>query len=301
MDTPIKEKIIKIARSNLIDHVRFIDTEPLTEEHVGYPSLFVGRQAKDIMPEARTVILVSVYIGKFESPSSDEYGRMSRLALSGFYANVNTPIIPIVKYIKSEGFKAILIDGSSNNESISIKGSAVKAGLGWIGKNSLVVNEQYGSLQAFGAILTDIDLVEIYPIVANRCGNCSQCMDVCPVKALKIPRLLTRSECLAYVFSGGKYSGTIPLDSIDSKNYFFECDICQNVCPWNQHHLKRPLETPFGRMFNWEKTEQILNKKHLMGMDERTYREELVPFMAGFAISYRTFRRNLRIMNKTID
>lgn len=293
---PIKDKIIEIAHNNLIDEIKFIDTDSLTEKHVGDPSFFAGRQAREIMPEARTLILVSVYIGNFESPSSDEYGRISRLVLSGFYANVNTPVIPIAEYLRSEGFKAIMVDGSSDNESISLKGSAVKAGMGWIGKNSLVISEQYGSLQAFGAILTDIDLAEKYPLNTNLCGNCTRCMDVCPVKALKTPRRLTRTECLSYVFGGGEYSGAISLDSVDSKSYFFECDICQNACPWNQPHFKKPLNTPYGRMFNREKTEQILDKKHLMEMDEQTYQEELVPLMVGFAIPYQTFRRNLLIM-----
>lgn len=301
MNRPIKEKIIEIARNNLIDRIRFIDTNPLTEKHVGDPSCFTGRQAREIMPEARTVILVSVYIGKFESPSPDEYGRISRLVLSGFYANVNIPIIPIVKYLRSEGFKAMMVDGSSDNESIPLKGSAVKAGMGWIGKNSLVISEQCGSLQAFGAILTDTDLAETYSLSANRCGNCTRCMDVCPVKALKTPMQLTRTECLSYVFDGGEYSGAISLDSVDSKSYFFECDICQNACPWNLRHFKKTLDTPYSRMFNREKIEQILDKKHLMEMDEKTYQKELVPLMAGFAIPYQTFRRNLQIMNKTIE
>lgn len=291
----MKRAIAEIARDNYLDEVRFIDADPLPDEILGRPELFIGRQPRDIMASAKTVILVTIYIGKYQSPADTEYGRLSRLVLAGFYSNIVKPITAIAEYLKNQGYEAKVINEATDQTSIPIKGAAVKAGLGWIGKNTLLVSERYGSFRALGVILTNADLAEQYAPAVNRCGKCSNCVDSCPTRAIRQdPRELIRPRCLSYLF--GVDSSEWPFAQVDSQGYFFECEICQNICPWNQRHLTNPLETPFVQLFDREKIRPLLKRDALLRMDEDTYRKELVPHMGGSNIPYPIFRRNVLML-----
>lgn len=84
----VKNNIIKLAKENYIDEIRFIDGDNLTEKHIGDLKKFAGRHPVDIMQDVKTVIVFSTYIGKFSTVHSAEHGRTSRLVLSGYYANI---------------------------------------------------------------------------------------------------------------------------------------------------------------------------------------------------------------------
>ncbi len=290
----IKDEIIELSKSGCIDELRFINADCLTEEYIGNEREFAGRQPTDIMPNAKTVIIACTYIGGFVTNSSPEYGRMSRLVLSGYYANIVRPLAPIKQYLSSRGYEAVIIDGESDENSIPLKGSAVKAGLGWIGKNSLLISKKYGSFMALGAILTDADISENYPMTKNMCGGCSKCKDICPVKAIEIPQQLNRTKCLSNILDN---FGLSIIQGTDTDGYFFECDICQNACPWNQKHIKNPLVTPYSKLFDSDKLNSIMRLDHLKQMDEDTYERELVPLMIGYKLPYKTFKRNIAVLS----
>lgn len=292
----MKHKLMEIAKANLIDEIRFIDAQPLTNIFVGHADWFTGRQPKEILPTAKSVIVASIYIGKFLSPPGDEYGRMSRLVLSGFYTNIVRPLVSIKTYLEAQGYQAAIMDGSTEEASIPIKGAAVKAGLGWIGGHTLLISEKYGSFQALGAILTDAELGEECAISEDRCGTCRKCLDACPSQAIGIPRQLTRSRCLSHILDGE--DGECSLDGVDLQGYFFECDICQEVCPWNQHHIRQPLDTPYGGLYEQEKIKVILKRDHLIEMDQEVYEKELTPYMGDFKLPYPVFKRNLQVLNR---
>ena len=104
----IKDTLKQIAAQNMINEIRFIDAESLEPR-----DLFKGRQPKDLMPEAKSLIVSGIYIGGFRFPEecSDEYGRMSRLTLSGFYWNIVEPLKPLRDYLIAQGYQAIIYDG----------------------------------------------------------------------------------------------------------------------------------------------------------------------------------------------
>jgi epoxyqueuosine reductase len=109
---------------------------------------------------------------------------------------------------------------------------AQNSGLGWIGKNTCLINKKRGSFFFIGEIISDIifnyDTAEI-----DRCGSCSKCIESCPTKALTSPYQLDARRCISYLTIENK--GYLP-DELKNKfdNYIFGCDICQNVCPWNR-------------------------------------------------------------------
>ncbi len=117
---------------------------------------------------------------------------------------------------------------------------AAKSGLGWIGKNSLLLNKEMGSFFFLAEIILDLDLIPDGP-VKDHCGTCTACMDACPTDAIPEPYEVDGSRCISYLTI--ELKDEIP-DEFQGKmdNWIFGCDICQDVCPWNRfskpHHEK---------------------------------------------------------------
>lgn len=109
---------------------------------------------------------------------------------------------------------------------------AQKSGLGWIGKNSLLLNKERGSFFFLAELITDLDLAYDGP-VKDYCGTCTACMDACPTEAIPQPYVVDGSKCISYFTIELKEE--IPA-SVKGKfeNWIFGCDICQDVCPWNR-------------------------------------------------------------------
>ncbi len=110
---------------------------------------------------------------------------------------------------------------------------AKKAGLGWQGKNTLIINPKYGSWFNIGLLVVNFALPEDVE-VKNQCGNCNNCIDACPTKALSSPGILDVRKCISYHTIENKKN--IPKEiRISNKSYVFGCDICQLACPWNRN------------------------------------------------------------------
>jgi epoxyqueuosine reductase len=113
--------------------------------------------------------------------------------------------------------------------------AAAQAGIGWIGKNTCVLNQQLGSWFLLAVIVTSLPVapeVSLQP-AADRCGSCTRCIDACPTDALIAPRQMDASRCISYLTIEKK--GTIPSELREPiGRQVFGCDICQDVCPWNR-------------------------------------------------------------------
>lgn len=126
---------------------------------------------------------------------------------------------------------------------------AQRAGLGWIGKNSNLINQQYGSFFFIGELLLNVPLAYDVP-VADRCGNCTRCLDACPTNALS-PYQVDARKCISYQTIERK--GELCSDDTPGfTNWIFGCDICQQVCPWNGKALphNEPLFKPHPDLLN---------------------------------------------------
>ncbi len=112
------------------------------------------------------------------------------------------------------------------------------AGVGWIGKNTCILNQQMGSWLFLGVIITSLELTPDFP-APDRCGTCTRCIDACPTDALIAPYELDSNRCISYLTIEKR--GDIPEDMREGMGrHMFGCDICQDVCPWNR---KAPATT----------------------------------------------------------
>jgi epoxyqueuosine reductase len=118
---------------------------------------------------------------------------------------------------------------------------AKRSGVGWIGKNSLLLNRQMGSFFFLAELIIDLDLDYDGPL-KDYCGSCTACMDACPTDAIPAPYVVDGSKCISYFTI--ELKDEIPSDVKGKfENWIFGCDICQDVCPWNSfskpHHESR--------------------------------------------------------------
>jgi epoxyqueuosine reductase len=140
---------------------------------------------------------------------------------------------------------------------------AARAGVGWIGKNTCVINQELGSWLLLGVVVTSIRVAARaeFQTAADRCGSCTRCIDACPTDALVAPYQMDASRCIAYLTIEKK--GVIPEELREPMGrQVFGCDICQDVCPWNR---RAPVSAAEGMLARPQMMNPAL--EWLAGMD----------------------------------
>ncbi len=168
------------------------------------------------------------------------------------------------------------------------KAWAKKSGLGWIGKNSNLINKQQGSFFFIAELIIDLELEYDGPI-QDYCGTCTRCIDACPTEAIVAPYIVDGSKCISYLTIELKEN--IPLEFKGKMdNWAFGCDVCQDVCPWNRFSVphKEPL---------FENTNGLLDytEKEWMEMTEEVF-GKVFKNSAVKRTKYKGMKRNLEFI-----
>jgi epoxyqueuosine reductase len=164
---------------------------------------------------------------------------------------------------------------------------AQHAGIGWIGKNSCILNQQIGSWLFLGVILTNLTLEPDLP-ATDHCGSCTRCLDACPTNAFLGPHQLDATKCISYLTIEKR--GSIPEDLREAVGrHLFGCDICQDVCPWNRR-------APIGATAEVQPKPERINPslQELAAMDVDQYRD-FVRKSPLKRTKWTGFRRNLAV------
>ena len=193
-----------------------------------------ARKRKDprlIIPDARSVVVVldNYYDGQ---PEPGPPPRVARYARGADYHRVTRERLePLAELLRGHG--ARIAHTFADSGPVPERALALRAGLGWIGKNTMLIRPGAGSFFFIGTIFTDLLLEQDRSDAADHCGSCTRCLDACPTGALVEPRVLDATRCISYLTIEQK--GPIPAPLAEHLHgWVFGCDICNEVCPWNQ-------------------------------------------------------------------
>ena len=190
-----------------------------------------------LLEGARTVVSAALcYYTPGPVPGPGE-GRMPRYAWRDHYALLRERLDALGRRLG--GSYRVLVDANHHVD----RAGAERAGVGFIGKNTMLITRTHGSWVVLGALITDVELETTPPLEAG-CGSCTLCIDACPTGALHEaePGVLDATRCLAY---WTQTAGEIPDDVMDALgDRVYGCDICQDVCPWNRGVEKRRAGRP---------------------------------------------------------
>ncbi len=187
---------------------------------------------REIVPNAKSVICVAMNYYVDEKHSDDpSIGKISRYAWGDdYHIVVEDRLQQLFQFIKSES-PALNGKVYVDTGPMMDKAWAVRAGVGWLGKHTNVITRDYGSWVFLGEIIVDAELDYDEPI-ADFCGTCTACIDACPTNAIVEPYLLDSTKCISYLTI--EHKGDIA-DELkpNLEGWIYGCDVCQDVCPWN--------------------------------------------------------------------
>ena len=219
------ERHIRERRARgLFADMRFTMAQPETSCH-----------PETLLPDARTVVSAALcYYAPGPEPGPGE-GRLPRYTWFDAYAELRTKLDELGRRLG--GSYRVLVDA---NQHVDREGAA-RAGVGFYGKNTMLITRRHGSWVVLGTLVTDV-AVETTPRLELDCGDCTLCIDACPTGALDEPGTLDATKCLSYWTQSADPIPDAYREHLGRQVY--GCDICQDVCPWNRGIEKRRAGEP---------------------------------------------------------
>jgi epoxyqueuosine reductase len=195
----------------------------------------VSCHPETLLEGARTVVSAALcYYAPAPEPADGE-GRLPRYAWRDHYALLRERLDVLGRRLG--GAYRVLVDANQHVD----RAGAERSGVGFIGKNTMLITRTHGSWVVLGTLVTEAELEPTDPVAAG-CGSCRLCIDACPTGALDEPGVLDSTRCLSY---WTQTAGEIPDDVMDALgDRVYGCDICQEVCPWNTGVEKRRAAEP---------------------------------------------------------
>lgn len=187
-----------------------------------------------VMPEVRSLICVALnYYTPHQHSSDADHGKISRYGWGRDYHRVMQKKLKQLSAWLRSHHPDIQTRFYVDTGPVSDKFWAQQAGIGWLAKNGNVITREYGSWVFLGEILTNLDLPSDRPHT-EHCGTCTRCLEACPTGAIAAPFVVDANRCIAYHTIENR-DETLPREIVQHlEGWVAGCDICQDVCPWNQ-------------------------------------------------------------------
>ena len=190
---------------------------------------------RKLFPAARSVVVVAINYYTPPAHSADPTtGKVSRYAWGDDYHEVvGAKLRSLLAWIQEQVPEAegkVCVD----IQPMMDKAWAARAGLGWIGKHTNLITTEYGSWVFIGELLLNLDLEYNSELVADHCGSCTLCIDACPTQAITEPYVVDSNKCISYATIELRDTELPQPVAENLEGWFYGCDICQDVCPWNR-------------------------------------------------------------------
>ena len=192
------------------------------------------QDVRSVMPEVRSLICVALnYYTGDDRPAGAEYAKISRYGWGRDYHKVlHKKLKALSHWLEAQG-DGIQARYYADTGPVQDKPWAQQAGIGWLAKNGNVITREYGSWVFLGEVLTNLELVADNPHTSH-CGTCTRCLEACPTGAITQPFVVDANRCIAYHTIENR-AETLPEPIAENlQGWVAGCDICQDVCPWNQ-------------------------------------------------------------------
>jgi epoxyqueuosine reductase len=198
-----------------------------------------------VLDGSRSLVVMAMnYRTETPQPVSPGQGMVSRYAwgTTDYHDLIQVRLKQLRQWVLDRAPTA-LVRGVVDTAPLLEREFAQLAGLGWVGKNTLLLNRQIGSWFFLAVLLTDLELEFDEPTATDHCGTCTACLDACPTDAFPQPYVLDATRCVSYLTIELRESIPLPLRS-GVGDWLFGCDVCQDVCPWN-HRAPTSNESAF--------------------------------------------------------
>jgi epoxyqueuosine reductase len=230
---------------------------------LGYMENEIRCHSEQLLPNAKTAIIFVSYYKQEPLPFKKDAGLIASYARGRDYHHVHRKRLKkFIQWLEKSAGQEGIAKGFSDSSPILEKALAVQAGLGFFGKNTLLIHREFGTFLLLSGVLTTLEIeARVMQTHLPRCGQCTRCLDACPTQALISPYTLDAAKCLSFHLIESKSS--IP-EEITKKNpgYIFGCDICQDVCPHNARKKASTTkeftqEVGIGNYLTLETTEEL--------------------------------------------
>jgi len=299
----LKDRLRNLALASGFDAVGFARAEPVDQETAQHFREWIATDHQAsmaymkeniekrldpslLLSEAKTVIVLLSNYHRPNPTETLEAGKIARYAGGRDYHKIIRKGLKDLRRKIEDDFPDSKNWFAVDTSPILERYWAERAGVGWVGKNTMLINRGLGTWTFIGILLTSLDILPDQPH-ADHCGSCTKCLEACPTQAFPGPGVLDSNRCVSYWTI--EHRGDFP-ENVDLHGWFFGCDDCQTACPWNR--FAKPtgepdydLRKPFG-------------SSDLVRWAEIT-RGEWDEITRGTAIrraGYEGFRRNARVL-----
>lgn len=225
----------------------------------------------ELVQNARSIIVVGLNFKPPKHPTIIPTGPSGKIVSYARYEDyhmfIRKKLLDLVEFIKSVTSSEIRYKIFVDSSTLAERSVAVKAGLGFIGKNQMLINPELGCQILLGEIITDLRLQPDKPITQD-CSNCTKCIEMCPTGALMLNGLLDASKCINYLTI--EYKGQIPPETAAKiKDRIFGCEECILACPY---HKKAPACK--NMQFEYHPDRAELNLEEILTLSEKSFDEK---------------------------